>query len=233
MSFSRSVFLLIILFKVFIMFTTSIAAFLYRDDIGRQQNITVKKGSSWLLCLCFLSNILCSSSLGLRIPSSACGCGERTAVSQTMLEPDYGWSLETSFVWQHPTRYDFPRLFLLSLKFICLVFGGIYGNSFWSFTSYRIMWPLCVKLNQDFLEFVRLLRCIGHCVLQFLFLKYDFYQTSLWFLSETEKGEGDSCLTLLCHSPINMSVFRCSDSKAPWQASAVTVITEAMLLVLC
>lgn len=54
------------------------------------------------------------------------------------------------------------------------------------------MLPLCVKLNQGFLEFVRLLRCIGHSVLQFFFLKYCFYQASLRFLSETEKGEGDS-----------------------------------------
>lgn len=67
--------------------------------------------------------------------------------------------------------------------------------------------------------------------LQFLFLKYYFYQASLWFLSEAEKGEGDSMPHIIT-SPINMSVLRYSDSKAPWQAPAVTIITDAMLSVL-
>lgn len=68
---------------------------------------------------------------------------------------------------------------------MCLAFGGIYGNSFWSFTSYSIMLSLYVKLNQSFLEFIELLECIGHySVFQLLFLKHYSNQA---FLPEIEK----------------------------------------------
>lgn len=156
-----------------------------------------------------------------------------TAVSQTTLESDNGWSFESSFVWRHPACYDLPRLFLLSLKFMCLVFGGIYGNSFWSFTSYRIMLPLCVQAKSEPFRIRKTAQmhwafCSPIFVSQILVLR----------------GLCDSCLkqkkargqrashTIMSPSHQHVSALY-SDSEAPWQAPAVTVITEAMLSVLC
>lgn len=130
-----------------------------------------------------------------------------TAVSQTTLELDDGWSFESSFVWRHPACYDLPRLFLLSLKFMCLVFGGIYGNSFWSFTSYRIMLPLCVQAKSEPFRIRKTAQmywafCSPIFVSQILVLR------GLCDSCLNRKRQGDSVPhTRLCHPPISMSVL--------------------------
>lgn len=142
------------------------------------------------------------------MPSSACCWGKMTVLFYKVRT---WWHLEfwSSCVGQHSTHYDFPRVFLLNLKFMCLVFGGIYGNSFWSFTSYSIMLSLYAKLNQSFLELTELLECIGHySVFQFLFLKHYSNQA---FLPEIEKERRKSMSpTPLCHRPLNPHCLSCT-----------------------